>query len=72
MTANWAFVPPARRVQVMACGNVLWNVVIDYLAHRSSKEEPPNESSASSQSTPAEGAGTLQRRQSRNAAATQG
>ena len=69
MTANWAFVPPARRVQVMACGNVLWNVVIDYLAHRS---QPPNESSTSSQSTPAEGAGTLQRRQSRNAAATQG
>ena len=56
----------------MACGNVLWNVVIDYLAHRSSKEEPPGESSASSQSTPAEGAGTLQRRGSRNAAATQG
>ena len=52
----------------MACGNVLWNVVIDYLAHRSQ----PNGSSVSSQSTPAEGAGTLQRRQSRNAAATQG
>ena len=68
MTANWALVPPARRVQVMACGNVLWNVVIDYLAHRSQ----PNGSSVSSQSTPAEGAGTLQRRQSRNAAATQG
>ena len=53
----------------MACGNVLWNVVIDYLAHRS---QPPNGSSVSSQSTPAEGAGMLQRRQSRNAAATQG
>ena len=31
---NFAIVPAARRVQSMATANLLWNVVIDYLAHR--------------------------------------
>ncbi len=35
MWANFALVPPARRVQAMAVGNLGWSVVIDYLSHRS-------------------------------------
>ena len=31
---NFSVVPAARRVQTMATANLLWNVVIDYLAHR--------------------------------------
>lgn len=35
MTANFILVPPVRRVQAMAVGNLGWCVVIDYIAHRS-------------------------------------
>lgn len=34
MWANFRFCPPANRVQAMAAGNLVWNVVIDHLAHR--------------------------------------
>ena len=35
MSLNFLYVPPRRRVQVMAIGNLAWCIVIDYLAHRS-------------------------------------
>jgi len=34
MMFNMYVVPAARRVQCMATANLVWNVVIDYLAHR--------------------------------------
>lgn len=39
---NFSLVPPAARVRTMATANLLWNVVIDWLAHRgvSPPEEP--------------------------------
>jgi hypothetical protein len=36
MWFNFRFVPSARRVQAMASANLVWSVVMDYLAHRSS------------------------------------
>ena len=35
MTANFALVPSHYRVRTMAVANVLWSVVIDFMAHRS-------------------------------------
>ena len=34
MMGNFALLPPARRVQAMAVGNLFWSVVIDFFAHR--------------------------------------
>ena len=34
MAANFRLFPPAKQVQVMATGNLVWNVIIDYIAHR--------------------------------------
>merc|ERR1712007_278544 len=34
MSFNFYVVPPARRVQFMAVGNLVWNVLIDHIAHR--------------------------------------
>mmetsp|Transcript_21088 Transcript_21088/g.51837 ORF Transcript_21088/g.51837 Transcript_21088/m.51837 type:complete len:208 (-) Transcript_21088:234-857(-) len=31
---NFSIVPPAQRIQAMASANLVWNVIIDYLAHR--------------------------------------
>merc|ERR1712190_4379 len=35
MWVNFTVMPPDRRVQFMVVRNLLWNVVIDHLAHRS-------------------------------------
>ena len=40
MAATFAYVPAAHRVRWVACANVVWNVVIDYIAHRG--EVPPH------------------------------
>mmetsp|Transcript_103746 Transcript_103746/g.163826 ORF Transcript_103746/g.163826 Transcript_103746/m.163826 type:complete len:96 (+) Transcript_103746:1-288(+) len=34
MWFNFKVVPAAGRVQAMATANLLWNVIIDYVAHR--------------------------------------
>jgi protein Mpv17 len=39
MTMNFKFFPPAKQVQVMATGNLVWNVIIDYIAHRGAEVE---------------------------------
>lgn len=39
MWFNFTVMPPSRRVQFMAAGNMVWNVVIDYLAHRGDSAE---------------------------------
>eukprot|EP00438_Fugacium_kawagutii_P031277 Skav218649 [mRNA] locus=scaffold365:667850:669880:- [translate_table: standard] len=38
MWANWRHCAPAQRVKAMAAGNLVWNVVIDHLAHRGAKD----------------------------------
>ena len=35
MSVNFAIVPPRYRVRTMALANVVWSVVIDFMAHRS-------------------------------------
>ena len=42
MMGNFALMPPHRRVQAMAVGNLCWSVVIDYLSHRSLSGGPPS------------------------------
>ena len=34
MFFNFLVVPKGRQVLVMQCGNLVWNVIIDYIAHR--------------------------------------
>mmetsp|Transcript_50480 Transcript_50480/g.163561 ORF Transcript_50480/g.163561 Transcript_50480/m.163561 type:complete len:260 (+) Transcript_50480:48-827(+) len=36
ITANFAFVPSAHRVKVMASGTLGWSILIDFIAHRDS------------------------------------
>ena len=36
ITANFAYVPSAHRVKVMAAGSLGWSVLIDWIAHRDS------------------------------------
>ena len=34
MAANFAVVPPHLRTIVMQCGNLVWSVIISFIAHR--------------------------------------
>lgn len=45
MWANFKFAPAHRRVQVMCVGNLVWNVVIDYLAARGKRDFEDQEQS---------------------------
>jgi hypothetical protein len=40
MYLNFTYFKTAQHVQVMAAGNLVWNVIIDYIAHRGEEGEP--------------------------------
>jgi hypothetical protein len=43
MSMNFLLVPPRRRVQAMACGDLLWCVAIDHIAHRNQQNRQLDE-----------------------------